>query len=347
MAEAIGYRAPLKAPLSVCIWISDVCNLACKYCYASPFSGKIIKPVRLYQILDELINLQVFGIVLAGGEPFMHPAIFEIIEYCVNRNVQLGVLSNGALLDKEAIHKLAGIVRNKRFILQISLDSIHPEINDKSRGAGSKIIENIKELSKTDIRMQMATVVTKYNFENAHRVIGEFYPAIKRYHFLNVQRTEQSLKNPDLLISSEEAKEFWLGLKEYAKKFPDDLFLPSLRIMLRAAQAEDSVEMNSFHHQATFDCKTCSVGLTHINIDAELNVLGCDIAKDFTNMGNVKKLSFSEVWNSKQAYEVRTPDFPPCYKNKTPEGEALQDYLKDEFIRDLPCQPLLNTLTFV
>jgi MoaA/NifB/PqqE/SkfB family radical SAM enzyme len=341
MAESVTYRAPLKAPLSVCIWISDVCNLSCKYCYASPFSGKIMETARLYQILDELINLQVFGIVLAGGEPFMHPDIFKIIEYCVDRNVQVGVLSNGILLDKTAIHKLSTIVKNKRFILQISLDSIQPETNDLTRGAGCTIIENIKELCKTDIRMQMATVITKYNVETAHRVIEAFYPAIKRYHFLNVQRTEKSLKNPNLLISGEQAKKFWLGLKEYARKFPEDLFLPSLRIMLRAAKAEDSVTMNAFHQQATFDCKTCSVGLTHINIDAEFNVLGCDIAKDFTNMGNVLKQSFSEVWNSKQAHEVRTPNFPPCYKNKTPEGEALQDYLKDEFIHCLSAEAAL------
>lgn len=327
----IEYRAPLKAPLSVCIWISDVCNLSCKYCYASPFSGRKIDSTRLYEILEELIDLQVFGIVLAGGEPFMHPDIFEIIEYCINRNVQIGVLSNGSLLDKQSIQRLDKMVKNKRFILQISLDSVDPETNDKARGRGARIIENIRELAKTDIRMQMATVVTKYNAASAHKVIEEFYPSIKRYHFLNVQRTEKSLKYPDLLLSSEEARDFWLGLKEFSKKFPSDLFLPSLRIMLRAAKEEDSKEMSEFHHQATFDCKTCSAGLTHINIDADFNVLGCDIAKDFTNMGNVRNKSFSEVWNSKQAYEIRNPSFPPCYRNKTPEGEALEDYLKEEY----------------
>ena len=337
MANELKYRAPLKAPLSICIWISDTCNLSCKYCYASPFSGRKIDTSRLYKILEELISLQVFGIVLAGGEPLMHPDCFEIIEYCVNRNVQVGVLSNGSLFNKSSIQRLDRMVRGKRFILQISLDSIDPEINDKVRGCGAKVIENIRELTKTDIRMQMATVVTKYNIANAHKVIKEFYPDIKRYHFLNVQRTEKSLKHPKLLLSGEEAKDFWLGLKEYSKKFPADLFLPSLRIMLRAAKKEDSKEMSMFHQQATFDCKTCSVGLTHINIDANFNILGCDIAKDFSNMGNVKDKSFSEVWHSKQAHEVRNLSFPPCYKNKNPEGEALEDYLKEEY-----CNPKLR-----
>lgn len=345
MAEqAVSYNAPLKAPLSVCIWISDMCNLSCKYCYASPFSGKVIEADRLYEIIEELTNLQVFGIVLAGGEPFMHPHIFDIIDFCTSRNVQLGVLSNGVLFDEVSIQRLDESVKNKKFILQISLDCIDPEINDKVRGDGAKVVRNIQELSKTNIRMQMATVITKYNVHNAHRVIEKFYPSIKRYHFLNVQRTEKSLKSTDLLLSGNEAKEFWLRLKEFSRKFPEDLFLPSLRIMLRAAKEEDSEELRAFHQQATFDCKTCSAGLTHINIDADFNVLGCDIAKDFTNMGNLRHHSFKTIWNSVQAYEVRNAPFPLCYKNKTPEGEALVDYLKDEFLLENHCHQTVTTL---
>lgn len=339
MAGTMMHRAPLKAPLSVCLWISDRCNLACKYCYATPFSGRMMDSARLYEVLDELIRLEVFGVVLAGGEPFMHPDCFDIIEYCTSRNVQVGVLSNGALLDKAAIWRLDRMVKGRRFILQISLDSTDPATNNRTRGRGAKVIENIHELCKTDIRMQLATVVTKHNAAIAHEVIGEFYPAIKRFHFLNVQRTEKSLKYPQLLLSGDEARAFWLGLKEYSRGFPPDLFLPSLRIMLRAAKEETSPEMSDFHQRATFDCKTCSVGLTHINIDADFNVLGCDIAKDFSNMGNVREKSFSEVWHSQRAHDIRSVAFPPCYRNKTPEGESLQDELKDEY-----CSPQHQSL---
>lgn len=339
MAGQLTQRAPLKAPLSVCLWISDDCNLACRYCYAMPFSGRMMDTARLYGILDELIALEVFGIVLAGGEPFMHPDCLDIIDYCTSRDVQVGVLTNGALLDKTAIQRLDKMVKGRRFILQISLDSVDAATNNRTRGAGAKVIENIRELCKTDIRLQLATVVTKHNAMIAQNVIGEFYPAIKRFHFLNVQRTEKSLKHPQLLLSADEARDFWLGLKAYAQGFPPDLFLPSLRIMLRAAKEEASPAMSEFHQQATFDCKTCSVGLTHINIDADFNVLGCDIAKDFSNMGNVRRQSFAEVWHSPRAHAIRNLAFPPCYRNKTPEGESLQDYLKDEC--NVPQQPVL------
>lgn len=332
MAAGVGQLAPLKAPLSVCIWISDICNLDCKYCYASPFSNRTIETNRLFDLIDELIDLQVFGVVLAGGEPFLHPAILDIVSRCVDRGVQTGVLTNGTLLSERVIERLSAMVRGKRFILQVSLDAIDPATNDVVRGAGQQVVANIQRAAESGIKMQLATVVTKHNLATAHQVIGRFYPAIKRFHFLNVQRTEKSLRNPDLLLTSEEARSFWLNLRSYAQGFPDDLFLPSLRIMLRAANSEALEPQSDFHRSATFDCRCCSVGLTHINIDADFNVIGCDIAKDFTGMGSVKTRSFAEVWSSPEAHAIRNPAFPPCYRNRSPTGEKLEDYLHDEFL---------------
>ncbi len=323
-------KAPLKSPLSVCLWITDRCNLSCRYCYASPGSGVTMETERLYELIDELKGLEVFDIVFAGGEPFLHPDIFDLIKYTIDRNLHVGVLSNGVLLDENIAEKLEKIVSGRNFILQISLDSIDPETNDKTRGSGKKVIDNLKMLTNYDIQLQIACVLTSVNIDKAHHVIEEFYPRVKRYHFLNVQRTELALKNSELLLTEEQAYSFWMRLREYAKKFPSDLFLPSLRIMLRSYQEEENNE-KIFHQQASFDCSGCSAGITHVNIDAEFNVLGCDIAKDYTKMGNVRYKSFKEVWNSTEAQKVREFPYPACYRIRNSDGEALEDYLCNEY----------------
>ncbi len=332
MADLDFIKAPLKAPYNVCMWITDSCNLSCKYCYASPFSGGVMDTGRLYKLLDELITLEIFGVVFAGGEPFLHPDIFDIIKYCVDKNIHVGVLTNGSLLNKKAVKRLETIVENKKFILQVSIDSPAPEVNDMTRGKGEKVLKNLSYLLKTDIQVQIACVLTRHNIKTAHLLIEEFYPKVKRYHFLNVQRTEKALSNPELLLAPDQAKKFWLGLREYSKKFPRDLFLPSLRIMLRAFCEEESEIDQSFHQQATFEVKSCSAGLTNINIDTQFNVLGCDIAKQFTNMGNVRDKRFREVWNSREAYNVRNSSFPACYRNESPNGESLMEFLRPEFL---------------
>lgn len=328
MAELESYKPPLKSPLTVSLWIAEECNLSCKYCYADPTSGKLMETERLHSLINELADLEIFDMTIAGGEPFLHPDIFGIIDQTLKRRIQLGVLTNGVSLDKKARSHLADIVTGKHFILQVSLDSPDPSVNDRTRGRGATVISNLRELSKMDIQIQISCVLNRYNIETAHLIIDEFYPAVKRFHFLNIQRTKRSLKNPELLISEEQAYEFWMRLKEYSKEFPFDLFLPSLRIMLRSYGEEDSSESHSFHKKATFTCKSCSVGITKVEIDSDFNVLGCDIAKDFSTMGNVRNASFTSVWNSYQAYQVRNSPFPPCYKIVGPDGEALQDYLK-------------------
>lgn len=328
MADLEKCKAPLKSPLTVSLWVTEACNLSCKYCYADASSGKFMDTERINSLIDELAALEIFDITIAGGEPFLHPHIFSIIDRIVKSGIQMGVLTNGVCLNKKARCHLSDIVSGKQFILQVSLDSPDPAINDKTRGKGTTVISNLRALSKLDIQIQISCVLNSYNINSAQFIIDEFYPDVKRFHFLNIQRTKRSLDNPELLISEEQAYEFWMKLKEYSKKFPSDLFLPSLRIMLRSYEEEDSSESRSFHKKATFDCRSCSVGTTKVEIDSDFNVLGCDIAKDFSKMGNVRGRSFLTVWNSYQAHQVRNSPFPPCYRIRGSDGKSLQDYLK-------------------
>lgn len=332
MGVVSGIKPALKAPLTVSMWVTDRCNLDCKYCYAEPESGKMMDPGRMAELINEFAALQVFDMTIAGGEPFMHPAIYDIISQVLDSGIQVGVLSNGVLLGRRAREKLVKVVAGRPFILQISLDAVDPEVNDLTRGHGALVLDHIRELAKLGIELQISCVINKSNIDSAHLLIDELYPEVKRFHFLNIQRTERSLQHPELLVSDEEAYEFWMRLANHAKSFPPDLFLPSLRIMLRSYGVEDEQDLPGFNRMATFDCKSCSVGLTKVEIDTEFNVLGCDIAKDFTHMGNVREQSFVSVWNSEQAHKVRQAPFPPCYMIKSPDGASLKDNLRKEFV---------------
>lgn len=332
MGIDIACRAPLKAPLTVSLWVTGGCNLACKYCYADASRNIHMEPARLFMLVDELKNLEVFDITIAGGEPFLHPQIFEVIQQILDSDMQMGVLSNGVLLNKEQAARLADIADGKKMILQISLDSPDPHINDLTRGMGETVLRNIKNLAKSGLQLQISCVLSSVNIDTAHLIIDELYPAVKRFHFLNIQRTERSLRHPELLINDSQAYDFWMRLNEHAKQFPPDLFLPSLRIMLRSYGAEESPESWDFHKNATFSCRSCSIGLTKIEVTPDFDVLGCDIAKDFSNMGNIAHKPFVEVWNSVTAHNVRNAPYPPCYKIRSSDGSlALEDNLRPEF----------------
>ncbi len=320
-------RSPLRAPFTVCMWITDYCNLACKYCYAMPFTGRRIDTGRALELIDEMADIGVFNITLAGGEPFLHPDILKLILHGTRRGIRVGVLSNGVAIDPEMIRILEENTHPTNFMFQISLDSLDPAINDGVRGKTDRVLATIDRIAASSIDLQLACVVHKLNVGQAHRLIDAYYPRVKRYHFLNVQRTEQALRHPEILLDEKDAEQFWSHLGEYVQRFPPDLFLPSLRVQLRSrGQAVGRAEF-SMAEKATFDCASCSAGLSHLQIDSKLNVLGCDIAKDYTVMGNVAEKTFSEVYHSLQAHQVRSSLFPPCYRITDEDGRSLADDL--------------------
>lgn len=320
-------RSPLRAPFTVCMWITDYCNLACKYCYAMPFSGRRIDTGRALELIDEMASIGVFNITLAGGEPFLHPDILDLILHGTRRGIRVGVLSNGVAIEPDMIRVLEENTDSTNFMLQISLDSPDPEVNNSVRGQTDRALATIERVAASSIDLQLACVVHKLNLRKAHLMIDAFYPRVKRFHFLNVQRTEQALRHPELLLDEADADDFWTHLGEYAKRFPPDLFLPSLRVQLRSrGQAVGRAEF-SMAEKASFDCASCSAGLSHLQIDSKLNVLGCDIAKDYTVMGNVAEQSFSAVYHSAQAHRVRSSPFPPCYLITDEHGQSLSDDL--------------------
>lgn len=324
-------REVLKAPFTVCMWITDYCNLDCAYCYAKPFSGRRMDSKRAIDLVEELVKMGVFDITFAGGEPTLHPEIVAMIDRATRGGMRIGLLSNGVSLPQSRIDELERVTTKRNFILQISIDSVDPDVNDAARGKTLRVLESLERLRHSSLEVQLATVVHKRNFESAHRIIEHYYPDIKRFHFLNIQRTASALKKPELLLNQDETLEFWMRLREYAASFPEDLFLPSLRVQLRALGHATVDPAASLHRQASFDCGVCSAGWTHVNVTSDFDVLGCDIAKDHSWMGNCRETSFEDVWRSPQANTIRNQPFPGCYKIAAPDGKKLQDDLKPEY----------------
>jgi MoaA/NifB/PqqE/SkfB family radical SAM enzyme len=330
--DTIGRTSVLRAPFTVCLWVTDFCNLKCKYCYAMPFSGKRMETSRLMRLVDECAKQGVFDLTIAGGEPLLHPDIVQVIARAGQGGLRVGLLTNGLLLTRALAEEIAAVTEKQNFLIQISLDSADATVNDVARGGGSAVIANIRALEGLPLDLQVACVIHKANVNHAHKIIDAFYPQVKRFHFLNIQKTAEALRHPELMLTENECRDFWAGLNEYRRQFPPDLFLPSLRVQIRAAGTALIEPEFSLHDDASFECESCSAGWTHINVDADFNMLGCDIAKDFTFMGNLRDQSFVDVWRSERADRVRHAPLPACYRIQGPDGTSLQDFVKPEFI---------------
>jgi MoaA/NifB/PqqE/SkfB family radical SAM enzyme len=106
------------------------CNLACAYCNEYDNFSQPVPFAEMQRRLDKLADLGTAIITISGGEPMMHPQIFEIVAHIRRCGMIAGLITNGFYLTPEKIKRFnaAGLE-----YLQISIDNVEPdEVSKKS-----------------------------------------------------------------------------------------------------------------------------------------------------------------------------------------------------------------------
>ena len=159
------------------------CNLSCDYCCvrSSPKAPRRALGVeRVRRIAVEAAELGVSEIFVTGGEPFMLPAIGEILAACAAA-APTTVLTNGMLFAGRRLQTLRSLPR-ERVTLQISLDSPKPERHDHHRGQGTwaRTWKGIERARAEGFRVRLAATVSTDaeaeefgDFLDAHHVSAE------------------------------------------------------------------------------------------------------------------------------------------------------------------------------
>jgi len=138
-SDPLGGLAAGQLPGSrVWIYTNFDCNLACDYCCvrSSPQTPRrALDSGQIRQLAAEAVEAGVGELVLTGGEPFLLPDIAELVEICTDA-LPTTLLTNGMLFKGRRLESLRRMNRD-RLALQISLDSVTPDLHDRHRGRGS------------------------------------------------------------------------------------------------------------------------------------------------------------------------------------------------------------------
>jgi MoaA/NifB/PqqE/SkfB family radical SAM enzyme len=109
-------------PFLVHMVITRRCNLACGYCSEyDKTSSPVPLPVLKRQV-DRLKQLGACFLTITGGEPLLHPELFDLLNYARGKFLVVGMITNGYLLTEEAVQKMkqAGLSS-----IQISIDGVN------------------------------------------------------------------------------------------------------------------------------------------------------------------------------------------------------------------------------
>ncbi len=160
--------------------IDTMCNLNCKHCYnKSGYKHSYMQFDDFKNIIDFFLNNEELSVILAGGEPLVHPQIKQFLEYLnqpCNKRSGVVVVTNG-ILAKDILTPY--LLQDKPFTIQISLDGATEETNSYIRGPGhfDKVVSYMKFLSKQGYRYGM----TRMTINNVN------YKDIENFFYLNLE----------------------------------------------------------------------------------------------------------------------------------------------------------------
>ena len=161
--------APKRNPPGpVVIWnLIRRCNLTCKHCYSISADKDFPGELSTQQVFDVMDDLKQFGVpvlILSGGEPLLRPDIFEISHRAKKMGFYVGLSSNGTLITKDNIKKIAEV--NYDYV-GISIDGVR-ETHDVFRrmdGGFDAAMNGIRLCRENGIKIGMRFTITQDNAE--------------------------------------------------------------------------------------------------------------------------------------------------------------------------------------
>jgi heme d1 biosynthesis radical SAM protein NirJ len=165
--DLVSRRPQVAAPTGpVVIWnLIRRCNLTCKHCYATSadkdFPGEL-STAEVYGVMDDLKAYGVPVLILSGGEPLMRPDIFDISRHAKAMGFYVGLSSNGTLIRRDNIGRIADIGYD---YVGISLDGLR-DTHDRFRrrpGAFDEALQGIRLCREAGIKVGLRFTLTQDN----------------------------------------------------------------------------------------------------------------------------------------------------------------------------------------
>jgi len=310
-------KGRLKKPIYLIFFVTNKCNSKCKHCFFSKELNKIEeKDLSLEEIEGFSKQLgKLVWLCISGGEPFLRDDIDEIFKIFVRNNKveDFSIPTNGVLTD--AIYKKTRAMLEhaknssvKAFTLNLSLDGTK-EVHDKIRGVKcyDKVIATYRKLATLKSRykffsIRVATTLSNVNIgniEDLHNDVVKKMPKVDYHNFeiLRGEPKDSSYKEPSM--------EDLLAVRPLLFKiFEKYDYYSGNKITSRMASKTKKLLYNEFLKilQTGKQPFACYAGRVHCVLNYQGDISFCEL---LGKIGNIRKSSFEEIWNSEKAKEMR------------------------------------------
>lgn len=187
--------------------LTSRCNLRCTHCYteAGESAHADLPVTAVMRWMDELVSMNPEAFDLVGGEPFLYPGIWQILEHAQKIGLPVIINTNGTLIDRKLVQTLKN--SNSTVTVAISLDGAEPEINDAIRGCGSfsRTLHGMDLLRNAGFDTILMNVINRLNWRTFDKyvelAIREGIETVYVDRFIPVGRGQKHLESLDMPVA--------------------------------------------------------------------------------------------------------------------------------------------------
>jgi MoaA/NifB/PqqE/SkfB family radical SAM enzyme len=171
---------PLIPPEHVYFPLTNRCNLRCQMCDISKNPSSIEEELstdKIKEIIAQIKDMGIKHIIFSGGEPLLRQDLFEIIQFSVEKSIEMvDLITNGMLLNDDIIQRLIKLKLNH---ITISLDGLE-ENNDSIRGRGvfKNAENNIDKFNFYKSKYNSGSPTIGINFTIMDKNINDILPMV-------------------------------------------------------------------------------------------------------------------------------------------------------------------------
>jgi MoaA/NifB/PqqE/SkfB family radical SAM enzyme len=238
---------------------------------------------------------------LTGGEPMLRDDIEDIIAILCKKAKLVEISTNGYFTEK--IVNIAN--KFPKVMIRVSIEGL-PKLNDKLRGIENGFdhaLRTVLELKKTKVKdFGFSIVICDKNAPDLLSVydlctsLGIEFGNSTMHNSWYFHKYDNTIENRELAVDVE--KQFIKALLQSPRKS----FKMRIKDWLRAY-----FNLNILRHiEGKSNLLTkCCAGKDLFFLDPEGNIIPCNGSEERWIMGNLKRQSFEEIWNSPQAEIIR------------------------------------------
>lgn len=305
--------------------LTSACNLRCIHCLYNntEYSNKNdLSAKEAFRLAEELI--EDFGIVeiaLTGGEIFLRKDLINIVKLFKENNVAVKLMTNATLIKEDDIKILGKLLNPYADSVQISLDGASADTYAKIRLTKDfdKVINNIKQLTASGIRVIAAQTVNSINLDETlelYRLCGKI--GVK--DFIAGKMLYYNESHKDLMVSDD--KYFILAQKLLSNKlektslklgFFKPIDLLNHPLVEKILQEEKYQQLLKSYKIPLL--RSCNLN-DKIFINSDGKVYMClEAICDEALMGDFRKNSLLEIWGNRNSNVFFKPR-NTCYECK-------------------------------